>query len=69
MGTYFLKAFWQTLFRQKNHLKTLADTIKIIYLQVLNYYIKNAQQTGKFLSKPLKFYFSLQYKCVKVKYC
>ena len=42
-GNIFFKAFWQTLFRQKNHLKTLADTIKIIYLQVLNYYIKNAQ--------------------------
>ena len=36
-GHKILKAFWQTLFRQLHHLKTLEDTIKVMYLQALNY--------------------------------
>ena len=69
METDILKAFWQTPFRQLNHLKTLKDTIKIMYPQVLNYYIKTTQSIAKFLSKLLKFCISLQYRYVKVKYC
>ena len=69
METDILKVFWQTLFTQLHHLKTLKDTIKIMYLQVFNYYIKSAPSTGKFLSKLLKFCISLQYKGVNVKYC
>ena len=69
METDSLKAFWQTLFRQLHHLKTLKDTIKIMYLQELNCYIKNAQSTRKVSSNLLKFCISLQYKGLKVKCC
>ena len=43
------------MFRQLHHLNTLEDKIKIMYLQVLNYYVKNAPSTEKILSKLLKF--------------
>ena len=59
----------ETLFRQLHHLEVVKDIVKIIYPQVLNYYIKNVQSTGKSLSKLLKLCISLQYKCLKVKYC
>ena len=41
----------ETLFRQLHHLEVVKDIVKIIYRQVLNYYIKNVQSTGKNLSK------------------
>ena len=69
METDILKAFYQTLFRQLHHLRTLKDTIKMMYLQVLDYYSKNTQSTGKFLCKLLNFCIFLWYTCVKAKYC
>ena len=68
METDILKVFWQTLFKKLHQLKTLKGTIKIMSLQVLNYYIKNAQSTRNFLSKLLKFCLSSHYKGVEVKY-